>query len=677
MEEISLLTLGAQLRAGKELTEDEQDWLVKKTDDIWTNHPWPTSRFPRWKKYMSWVAGYQLLDYNSQTGKLMAIRPNRSRKLIFNKLKGFVRTLYGRLCADRPQMGTLPATDDQDDLQASEVGDRVIDGLSLKLGFKKTLDTAKNWMIFTNVAFIRVFWNEDDFGILDVVRNKEVDEQGQEQEGPSTTITEEGDIGLEALNPFNCRPDPLFTDPKKWRYFVFGDRVDAEKLEKDYDLEYGVLKDDDSGLYDEMTLPIGSPEGSIASGTVDQEGVIGRTSVKKELWTKDLYAIVAGKQLLAYGLNKYGVIPVFGTEDETIPTTSNQRGVNWNDSVIKDAIPIQREYNRQRSLASISMEMAIKVKVMAPLNSLVSKKQFTDENGIFIDFNASRGNPYQLKLDPLPAFFPSYMSDLGKELQDMFSLHEASFGQLPPRASHASGTLLSLLLEQDDVVLNPILIKLNDMLSDAWHLVLEMVQDNYNTARLLRYTGQDGKYAIGKFRGSDLKGNTDVLVTSQTGLPRSRPLRIEYLTKLREIGLIKDDQLVLELMEFGNIDKLFKDSLLHERKAYRENDLIFSDPNIDPNSVAEWVYQLEDHPTHIKIHMRDRLAPKFDDYTPAQKQAMEAHIGAHQAIIQQQQQDAMNQQAIAQQAGGAKNAQLQADQQAQKQQEMANRGQLV
>jgi hypothetical protein len=239
-----------------------------------------------------------------------------------------------------------------------------------------------------------------------------------------------------------------------------------------------------------------------------------------------------------------------------------------------------------------------------------------------------------MKLDPFPMDVPRYKSDLEREMQGVMNLSPTSFGQLPERASHPSGTLVSQLIEQDDVVLNPLINSINRMISKAWSLGLRIVRENYVEERLIRYTGESGAYSIMKFKGSDLRNNHDVKVTSQTGLPRARALRIEYILRMREQGLITDDKLALDMLEFGNTDKIFKDQLLHERKAYRINAIIEDTPEITPQAILgdeeqgtpSLIYEGEDHNAAKLIHERLRIGTKYDKMTPQQQGTLNAVI---------------------------------------------------
>ena len=631
-----------------ELTDELREYAAKKIMDYWENHPDVVNRFPRWKKYIAWVAGYQKFDYNKITKKLVEVPLNRKRSsMTFNRLKPFVRTLLAKMNQDVPQMSVVPSTDEDEDIEAARGGDRLIEGLADKMHFLEELSSCKLWIILCNRAYLRVFWDEDSNGIVGYQgapkEQSQVPDPGQQiidsVEGPEPTlaqgspIEDEGDIRIQSIPPFNCRVDPLYQDRTKWRWFLFGEEVDAEDVEEQYDLKKGSIKEQsdtldsayDIEMQDEHDLIIGNPE--------KHEDITGRTAVHLEFWTPDVWIFMCGGKILDFGLNDHGEIPFFDMEDRLIPIDNYEKGFSYNESLIKDAIPIQRDYNRIVSLMSLAIERASMLKVLTPLGALLNKKQWTNDYGVFIDYNRNAGEPHQMKMDPFPMDVPAYRSSLEREMETAMNVHQASFGQLPERASHASGTLVNLLLEQDDIVINPLLNHINNRISDAWRLALKIVQANYTTERMIKYTGEDGMIAVQKFQGSDLRGNTDVKVVSQTGLPRSRALKVEYLMRLRSEGLLTDDKSTLELLEFGNANKIFKDELLHERRAMRENAMI-EESQMKPDDAKSLMYPLEDHGVHIKIHLRLRLGNRIARLSPEQVAALDAHIDAHKSAIE-------------------------------------------
>ncbi len=307
---------------------------------------------------------------------------------------------------------------------------------------------------------------------------------------------------MESVSPFNCRVDPLYFEHEKWRWFVFGEEVDAAALEDEYNVKKGTLQETSQVLDTAYDLESYDTFGTISGESSTQEHVTGRTIVLKELWTPRIFVFIAGNEILDYGAHDYGEIPFYSVEERLVPISNYEKGFQYNEPLIKDAITIQREYNRMYSLKSIALERASQLRVLVPFGSMLSKKQMTNDYGTFIDYNPKMGaKPHQMKLDPLPAFVETYTNNLEREFEMAFGVREASLGRLPERASHASGTLVNLLLEQDAVLLNPLLATINKALSKAWSLALRIVRDNYDLDRLIKYTGEDEQRSVMKFKG--------------------------------------------------------------------------------------------------------------------------------------------------------------------------------
>jgi hypothetical protein len=632
---MNLRQLETKITDGKKLNAEEEAYLVEKANVLWDDHPDVAVRFPRWKKILAWVAGYQYYDYAKGSKTLAPVQIKRKRKLVFNRMRSFARTMLAKLTQTSANLGVVPNTDEYEDTQAADVGDKVLEFLSDKLHFQSLRRTFSAWFILTNKAYLRVFWNSEDSGIVARQANPVLDDGGQPVGERFNTITEPGDIGMEVLSPFNCRVDPLNFDRNKWRWFMYGEEVEADALEEEYGLEEGSLNEK-SNVHDTMlSLDNSGDEDFQFSQSADNEKITGKLVIKKHFWTPKMYVITAADKVLESRENTYGEIPVFTYEDRLVPINHYEKGVVYNDGALKDLVPVQRAYNRYQSIVSQAIQRASQVRILGGFDGMVNKEHVLDQSGtIFIDYNMNAGRPEQLRMDAMPPWAIQHGMGLERELEMVGGVHEASFGRLPNRASHASGALVNVLLEQDDQTFDPIITDMDAVFSDAWSLALRIVQEKYTVGRLIKVCGKNSIEGAVKFRGSDLRGNTDVKVSSQTGLPRSRALRIDYVQKLWEANILTDPKTVLELIELGEVKKLFSDSLLHEKRAMRENALIENDPNIDPASTLAWIYDLDDNLAHLKFHLRDRLSPKFDSYTPNQQQALDGHIKATVAKLQ-------------------------------------------
>ena len=632
---MNLRQLETRITDGKKLAQEDEEYLIEKINSCWDEHPDVTMRFPRWTKILAWVAGYQYYDYAKGSKTLAPVQIKRKRKLVFNRMRSFARTMLAKLTQTSANMGVVPNTDEYEDTQAADVGDKVLEFLSDKLHFSSLRRSFNAWFILTNRAYLRVFWNSEDSGIVARQQEPVLDDGGQPIGDRFSNITEPGDIGMEVLSPFNCRVDPLNFDRNKWRWFMYGEEVEADAIEEEYGLEEGSLNEK-SNVHDTMlSLDNSGDEDFQFSQSSDNEKITGKLVIKKHFWTPKMYVITAADKVLESRENTYGEIPVFFHEDRLVPINHYEKGIIYNDGTMKDLVPVQRAYNRHKSIVSQAEQRASQVRILGGFDGMVNKEHILDQSGaIFIDYNMNAGRPEQLRMDAMPPWVIQNGTELEREFEMVAGVHEASFGRLPNRASHASGALVNVLLEQDDQVLDPMITDMDAVFSDAWSLALRIVQEKYTVGRLIKVCGRNSIEGAIKFRGSDLRGNTDVKVSSKTGLPRSRALRIDYIQKLWDSKILSDPKTVLELIELGEVKKLFSDSLLHEKRAMRENALIENDPNIDPNSTLVWIYALDDNLAHLKFHLRDRLSPKFDSYTPNQQQALDTHIDATVAKLQ-------------------------------------------
>lgn len=622
---------------GKTLAEFEESELATKIKRLFEEHPSLQIKHRRWKKIISWVSGYQ--DAGEFGKKTPLIQKKRKeRHLVFNRLRPFLRTMLAKLCSVNPQLGVIPNTDEPQDIEAARLADIVVEYLTSENNFQKLRRTLFQWLLLTNHAYVRVYWNLAKKGLIGWQDQIALNEAGEEVGRAKIAIYEEGDVSIEAVSPFHCFPDPVFSDNDSWRWFIFVELVDAYDLAKHYDVDVEDLSEENVDRFKQLNSLESSaqisemedPEFSFSSAELKDD--YGKAVLKIEFWTPEVFAFMVGNKLLEYGQNPYGQIPFFGFEDQLIPIDFGSITKPLNDSIIRDLIPIQREYNRFVSILSENLENFSKSKVMIPLHGVVNKQAIFDDekNLVLIHFDPRSGTPFQLRLDQLHPQTAIFKQEIERELEFVSGIHEVSFARLPERASHASGTLVSLLLEQDDQTLDYIIRAIDEMLAKALKLGLQIIQDNYTVSRIIKVVGSEKVPEIISFKGSDIRGNTDVRVSTQLGLPRSRILRAEWILRLAQTGLIQDPKLILELLEFGQVRKLFEDVLAHEKKAMRENLEIEKNAEINPIEFHQRnFYEFDADDIHFKIHLRERLSPKFEQYTENQKQALEHHLRAH------------------------------------------------
>jgi len=184
---------------------------------------------------------------------------------------------------------------------------------------------------------------------------------------------------MEAVSPFNYVHDPIYLEPSKWRWFLYGELVDRNILAD----TYGVSPDDlplASGqdrnlLHPKATMAVDEDTPAAASSFSDNQELCYRF----EFWTRDFVAVSSGDKLLEIKYNIDHTIPFFAYEDTTVPYELYQQGMSLNSSVFSDMIPVQKEYNRFMSLLSQTLERASKLKVLLPTGSVLDRSKIVDD----------------------------------------------------------------------------------------------------------------------------------------------------------------------------------------------------------------------------------------------------------------------------------------------------------
>jgi hypothetical protein len=195
---------------------------------------------------------------------------------------------------------------------------------------------------------------------------------------------------------------------------------------------------------------------------------------------------------------------------------------------------------------------------------------------------------------------------------------------------------------------------------------LKFVSNYWNEERLIRVTGMESFLEARRWKGSDLRGNTDVRVQSGSALPQSKAARQALLTEFMQYGWI-DPASGLEVLELNGLDKIVEDFLVDKRQAQRENmKLMDIDPEIvkglngppvgpdgqpvigedgspvDPLTgqphqpqPAMPVNSWDNHAVHIQVHNQFRKSQQFELLDPAIKQEFELHVQLHQMATMQ------------------------------------------
>jgi hypothetical protein len=303
-----------------------------------------------------------------------------------------------------------------------------------------------------------------------------------------------------------------------------------------------------------------------------------------------------------------------------------------------------------------------KPQLMAQKGS-VNPRAITTEPGQVILYRPGFTPPQPLPLQPLPNYVLNELDQIRLDMDDISGQHEVSRGTVPPGVTAA--TAISFLQEQDDTMLSWAVRSLETGVQDLARLMLHYVIDYWDAPRTVKVTGVDGSFDVVSLMSSDIEGNTDIRIETDSALPTSRSAKQAFVMDLMKMGFIDSDK-GLEVMEIGGINKIYEQINVDKRQAQRENIRMQQIPEQTlmqfqeaqqlyeqaqgmrpdgqpmppvppPVSVNSW----DNHALHIQVHDNFRKTQTFEALPDVIKAAFETHVTFHRQALAGLQQAAM------------------------------------
>jgi hypothetical protein len=218
-------------------------------------------------------------------------------------------------------------------------------------------------------------------------------------------------------------------------------------------------------------------------------------------------------------------------------------------------------------------------------------------------------------------------------------------GQQP--SANASGILTQELRETAEQGKEPDIDRFNRSLSRVYKKRLLIVQEIWPEERMIKVAGRGNRVKIQKFKGSDLRGNTDVHLEPDSGLIKTKSGQAGMIVNLVQAGFFKDDAVSptvrQDVLTRLGMTGFSKETDVDVERAEAENIAIASgskdvmtmgqDPQTgQPVPVTDDpLFELDNHATHYDTHRRDILSDEFKE-RPIEVQVVaikhaEAHKG--------------------------------------------------
>ncbi len=576
-----------------------------------------------WRLNMNFVVGNQFAQISSkgdieESGKEYFWQERE----VYNHIAPILETRLAKLGRVKAKAQVRPATSDDDDVASASLATKLIDAVCKENDFSSQLALANTWSEITGSAFFKVMW--------DAQKGHALDKDGK---------VKEGDVTISLCPPFEIFPEDIaITDIDKQSSIIHAKVFTVKEVKRIWNKD---VKGGDVNVFSFDNAEVGGGFGytatmpKIVSETrSDSVTVIEKYEAPTREYPKGRLIIVAGDTLLYQG-----DLPYLNGEDGTrgypfskqvcIDNLSNFFGT----SVVERIIPVQRAYNTVKNRKHEYMNR-MAVGVYAVEDGAVDIDQLEEEGlppGKVVVYRQGSNPPIALSPTQVPSEFSREEEKLLNEFVMISGVSEVTtYSQVPSNV--ASGTAISLLLEQDDTRIALTADSLRESIKRISKQVLRLYRQYAKVPRVKRITGENGEVEIASFSAGNIDSE-DIVFDTISDIEDTLSARRAMVYDLLKLGLFEDDNgklptttksKLFEILGFGNWEDGRNADDLHRKKALKENkEMETGEADVD-------VY--DNHAMHISEHVRMIVSSRCSRNKQMRDRVAE-HIAKHNELL--------------------------------------------
>jgi hypothetical protein len=555
----------------QELVDKEQDkqiaeWIKNKYQKCKQDR---TGIQNQWYINLAFYKGDQYV--NLINGQLFNAPPIPSRvRLTINRIRPAMRTQVSRMVSQKPSATVIPASSEDEDILGAEAGEAVWEHQSETEEYQKHLIDASWWASNTGVGYIKTEWDKSWF-----------DKDANNGEGAN------GKIKYSAPTPFHVHvPNLLARDIEDQPFVIHSFTMTIEEAK----MAYGDMLPKDHqptviGTNEIMETAYLNLKGSEPNAMPDSCLIL-------EAWIKPGATPLFPKGGMAIIIDD---VVVYKTTDG-IPYSHGQypfaklddvlSGGYYSTSVIEDLIPLNKEYNRNRSQGVEIRNLGAKPGYFVQEGS-VDLSKWKARAGQLIPVKPGFANPVPIQL---PQVSPAHMQELEiikQDFEDISGQHQVSKGTAPSGVTAA--TAISFLQEQDQSFMAPTYTSIELMTQKVARQTLQLAVQYWDEPRLIKAVGSDQAMSVRYMGRADIKNGTDIRVEGGSSIPQSKAARTAFIMDLINKGLIPADK-GLEMLNMPNMRSYYQLIKIDENHATRENIKL---RQLDPLEIQQIMQDVE------------------------------------------------------------------------------------
>lgn len=292
----------------------------------------------------------------------------------------------------------------------------------------------------------------------------------------------------------------------------------------------------------------------------------------------------------------------------------------------------QMVYNHLKSIILEHAKRAGVARLMVPVGSMDDPTILTDEAGEIVPYNGFENQrPHYMEAPEVSRYIFGEVEKAEAELDSVLHTNEVSRGVAP--GDRNSGLALSILAERND---SPLSTMAHDQAS-GWarigRLVLQMYEAKARDIRKTMVPQDGGVPLVLEWNGSTLQGQHRVNVPLESTSPQSRAALVAQMVELsrsfpqmfesvspEHLAQMLDTPSSKALAGVGHPDVL---------RAREENSRLMAGEIPFPE-------RFDDHDLHIREHNVFRKSSKYLALPDELRKTVDAHIEAHQRLVEEE-----------------------------------------
>ena len=542
------------------------------------------------------------------------------------------------LILSAPKISVVPATDQEADIDAAKLAEKLAENFWLTRMRKSSLVQIGVWKYSTGSAFISDFWNEELGGTY-------YDEK-------TNSFRYRGDVDCRVSSPFEVIAPAIggVTDVDDLDWFGFVQPVTLDALYRRFgNIAKKIAPEQLQG--NQILWGLLNPFGTRTTAQqVDMVNLIEMRIKPCRDFPKGLFVLAANGTILQKMDFPYKEFSTEILRDVFIP------GQFWGNATLTEAIPLQVDWNKDITSIRRYNDWLGKGRLRAPRRSNL-EIQKADEGVEILYYTPVLGHKPEV-FDPgrVATTFAQNLERLQFSMENLFSQHEVTRGT--NRSDLRSGEMVAQLLEQDAIggkTLSHTMFE--EALERFMRRVLQRIQRAYKDERYVKLTKTDGaNFELLRFRGADLRDNTDVKIGWQSSVPESRTLREIAIERRFERGHYGDPsdprvrRRVGKMLEDAVSDAVHSGMKVDETQAEWENRLMMTGEKMVPNTYDNHLLHLEVHDEFRKSLTFQRLRMENFKVFQTLDNLFEEHCMMHRKVIM----DSMRKEASDESTAGTK-----------------------